>query len=65
MSGPSSRFDANGMGGLGILSQDAGLVLRRGWRDSAEGSRNGVLLVVPASEQPTPATLDRLTTNTL
>src|SRR5580698_6791972 len=48
------------MGGLRILSEDAGFVLRRGWRDSAEGSRNGVLVVVPASEQPTPATLDRL-----
>ena len=57
---PSSRFGANGIGGLEVLSEDGGLVFCRGWRDSAEGERNGVLVVLPASEQPTPATLDRL-----
>ena len=59
--GPSSWFSANGMGGLQILSEDGGLVFGRGWREGAGGERKSVLLVVlPASEQPTPATLDRL-----
>lgn len=58
--GLSPRFDANGMGGLRILSEDAGLVLRRGWREGAGGGRKGVLLVLAASEQPTLATVDRL-----
>ena len=48
------------MGGLDILSEDGGLVLGRGWREGAEGGRKGILIVLPASEQPTPATLDRL-----
>jgi PAS domain S-box-containing protein len=58
--GPSSRFSANGMGGLEILSEDGGLVFCRGWREGAEGRRSGILALLPASEQPTPATLDRL-----
>jgi PAS domain S-box-containing protein len=44
-----------------VLSEDGGLVLCRGWRGSVEGSSNGALAVFPASAQPTPATLDRLT----
>jgi len=56
----SSRFSANGMGGLEILSEDGGLVLRRGWREGAGGEREDVLIVLPAAEQPAPATLDRL-----
>jgi serine/threonine protein kinase len=58
--GPSSRFSANGTGGLDILSEHGGLAFCRGWRDSAEGRRDGVLVMLPASEQPTPATLDRI-----
>ena len=58
--GLSSRFGANGMGGLEILSEDGGLVLGRGWREGAEGARKDVLIVFPASEQPTPTALDRL-----
>jgi PAS domain S-box-containing protein len=58
--GPSSRFSANGMGGLKILSEDGGLVLRRGWRECAGGERKDALLVLAASEQPAPATVDRL-----
>ena len=38
----------------------AELAFCRGWRDGAEGRRDGVLVVLPASEQPTPAILDRL-----
>ena len=57
---PSSRFSANGIGGLEILSEDGGLVFGRGWREGAGGERKDVLIVLPASEQPTPATLDRL-----
>ena len=57
---PSSRFSAHGMGGLDVLSEDGGLVLCRGGRATTEGGRKGVLIVLPASEQATPAILDRL-----
>ena len=43
-----------------VLSEDGGLVLGRGWREGAGGERKDVLIVLPASEQPTPTTLDRL-----
>jgi serine/threonine protein kinase len=56
----SSRFSGNGMGGGEILSEDGGLVLRRGWREGAGGERKDVLIVLPAAEQPAAATLDRL-----
>jgi PAS domain S-box-containing protein len=59
--GSSFRFGANGMGGLEILSEDGGLVLGRGWRGNAGGAGEEVLILLPASEQPTPAILDRLT----
>jgi hypothetical protein len=55
-----SRFSASGLGGLQVLSEDGELAFCRGWRDTTEGRRNGVLVMLPASEQPTPATLDRL-----
>jgi PAS domain S-box-containing protein len=58
--GPSSRFSANGMGSLQILSEDGGLVFGRGWREGAGGGRKDVLIVLPSSEQPTPTTLDRI-----
>ncbi len=48
------------MVGLEILSEDGGLVFGRGWRDGAENGREDVLVVLPASEQPTPTTLGRL-----
>ena len=54
------RFSAGGMGGVQVLSEDGGLVLGRGRREGAGGERKDVLIVLPASEQPTPATLDRL-----
>ena len=56
----SFRFGADGIGGLQVLREDGGLAFCRGWRDSTDGRRDGVLVVLPASEQPTPATLDRL-----
>jgi serine/threonine protein kinase len=58
--GPSSRFGVSGIGSLQVFSEDGGLTLCRGWRQSAEGKRSDVLVVPPASEQPTAATLDRL-----
>lgn len=53
--GLSPRFDANGMSGLRILSENAGLVLRREWRENAEGGR-----ALAALEEPTLAAVDRL-----
>ncbi len=47
------------MGGLGILSEDGGLVFGRGWRDAGNGRKN-VLIIHPALEQPAPTTIDRL-----
>jgi hypothetical protein len=58
--GPSFRFGSNGIGNLEILSEDGGLVFARGRRDGTEAKRNGVLIAFPASEQPAPATVDRL-----
>ena len=55
----SSRFSAS-MGGLQVFSEEGGLVFSRGWRTGAAGSRDRVLILRPASEPPTPATLDRL-----
>ena len=58
--GLSSRFGANGIGGLEILSEDGGLLFGRGWREDAAGERKDVLIALPASEEPAPTTLDRL-----
>jgi PAS domain S-box-containing protein len=57
----SSRFGALGIHGLEILSEENGLAFGRGWRESAEGRRDGVLVAFAASVQPTPAALARLT----
>ena len=43
-----------------ILSEDGALVFGRGRRGDAEDGRKDVLIVLPASEQPTPAILERL-----
>ncbi len=56
----SSRFDANGIGGLQVLWEDSALVFCRGWRDGADGQRQGVLLLFPSSEPPLQSALDRL-----
>ncbi|OSI50043.1 ATP-binding sensor histidine kinase [Bradyrhizobium canariense] len=47
------------MGSLEILSEDGELVLARGWREG-EGGGKDVLIVLPASEQPTQTILDRI-----
>ena len=57
---PPFRFGSNGIGALQVLREDGGAALCRGWRNDADGRRNDVFVVLPASEQPTPATLDRL-----
>jgi PAS domain S-box-containing protein len=57
----SSRFGALGIHGLEVLSEENGLAFCRGWRDGAEGKRDGVLVAFATSVQPTPAALDRLT----
>jgi PAS domain S-box-containing protein len=56
----SFRPGTSRVGGLRVLWEDGGLVFCRGWFDAAEGRRNGVLVALPASEQPTTALLDRL-----
>jgi PAS domain S-box-containing protein len=56
----SSRFSAGGFRGLQVLSEDGGLAFCRGWRNTTEGGRHGVLVMLPTLEQPTPTTLDRL-----
>jgi PAS domain S-box-containing protein len=56
----SSRFGANEMAGLQILSEDGGLVFGRTQREAKGEERKDVLIVTPASEQPAPITLGRL-----
>jgi PAS domain S-box-containing protein len=40
--------------------EDGELLFRRGWRENTDGSRQSVLVVQPATEHPTRASLDRL-----
>jgi PAS domain S-box-containing protein len=56
----SSRFGAVGTADLEVLSEDSGLVLGRGRRENAAEGRRKVLVVIPASEQPSPAILNRI-----
>jgi len=56
----SLRFNAGGDYGLRVLGKDGERVLCRGWRIRADSSRKGILAVLPASENPTPLSLDRL-----
>ena len=58
--GLSAQVTAGGIVDLEILSEDGGLVLSRGWRVGAGGERHGVLVLLPASKQPTQTALDRL-----
>ena len=58
--GFSSRFARNGLGAFQILSEDGGVVFGRTQREGNGEGRKDVLIVLPASEQPPPATLDRL-----
>src|SRR5260221_5572449 len=56
---PSSGFGAGGDGSLKVLWEDGERVFCR--KDPhADGYRAAVLAVLPAAEQPAPATLDRL-----
>jgi PAS domain S-box-containing protein len=43
-----------------VLWEDGERVFCRGWRDGADGTRKGVLVVLPTAEQPTPLSLNRL-----
>jgi hypothetical protein len=58
--GPSPRFSVNGIGGLEVLSEDGGIAFCRGRRQGTFGEPDAVLFMLPASEQPTPATVVRL-----
>jgi PAS domain S-box-containing protein len=58
---PSSWFDVGGDNGLRVGWEDGDRVFCRGWRDGADGSRNKVLVLLPAAEHPTSDTLNRLT----
>ena len=56
----SIRFDADGDRSFRVLWEDGDRVFCRGRRRSADGDRDAVLVVLPAAEHPTPASLDRL-----
>ena len=43
-----------------VLWEDGDRVFRRGWRLGDDGERNAVLVVAPATEHPSPSTLERL-----
>ena len=58
---PPSRVGAEGDHGLQILWEDGERVFCRGWRLGADDSRCAVLVVLPAAEHPSPASLARLT----
>ena len=57
----SSQFAADGNGGLQVMWEDGERVFCRGWRQSAHEEQRAVLIVLPAGERPSPASLDRLT----
>jgi serine/threonine protein kinase len=44
-----------------ILSEDGERTLCRAWRLGVDGTRESVLVVLPAAEHPSPSSLDRLT----
>src|SRR5205823_10354017 len=49
-----------GAGSLAVLCEDGERILCRGWRDDGDGDRTAVLVVLSASEHPTPGFVDRL-----
>ena len=57
----SSPFGIDGDDGLQVLSEDAGVVFCRGWRNGAGSGSKAALALLAVSEQPSSATLDRLT----
>jgi hypothetical protein len=56
----SSRFDVGEYSSLRAAWEDGDRIFRRGWRDGADGNRNTVLVVVPAADQPSSDSLNRL-----
>ena len=57
---PSIRFDADGERNFPVLWEDGDRIFCRGHRRSVDGDGDSVLVVLPATEHPTPASLDRL-----
>jgi serine/threonine protein kinase len=57
---PLSRLGIEGDSSFQVLWEDGECVFCRAWRHGANGDRGTVLVVSPAGEHPTPATLDRL-----
>src|SRR5271154_6057628 len=57
----SSQFAADGNGGLQVMWEDGERVFCGGWRQSAHEEQRAALIVLPAGERPSPASLDRLT----
>ena len=47
-------------GNFQVLWEDGERVFCRGWRVGDDGNRSAVLVVLPAAEHPSPASLDRL-----
>src|SRR5215470_11323473 len=56
----SSMLGASGAHGPTVLWDDEGILLCRAFCESAGGERTAVLAALPAAEQPTPQSLDRL-----
>jgi serine/threonine protein kinase len=56
----SSQFAVDGNGGLQVMWEDGERVFCRGWRQSAHEEQRAALIVLPAGERPSPASLDRL-----
>jgi PAS domain S-box-containing protein len=55
-----SCFYSDGDSSFQTLWEDGELVFCRGWRVDRGGERGAVLAVLPATERPTPSSLDRL-----
>jgi PAS domain S-box-containing protein len=55
-----SPLGAGGVSSLTVLCEDGERVLCRGWRDDGDGERTAVLVVLSASEYPTPSLVNRL-----
>ncbi len=56
----SSSLLGGGAGSLTVLSEDGERVLCRRWRDDGDGDQTAVLVVLSASEHPTPGFVNRL-----
>src|SRR3984893_13746083 len=57
----ASWFAAGGqIAPLEVFREDGEFVLYRTWRERADGDRQAVLTLLPATEQPTPGSLNRL-----